>query len=329
MIRGLFGRLLAVMCGVAAASTGLAALLQERSLSADLERAAEHRLDTAAAAAEHLLQRHLGAMAERYRAVSGTPQFRATLEVNDAPTLAHYARTLLAQHGAARIVFEGRDGGAVAAAGEPGLDVPALAVEGVGVVAHEGRPYAVVGIPLAEVGRLVPEFYGIPLDREVIVVVLDFSGSVRGPGGDLVLQRLGKSLSLLPSTRRFTVLAFDERMLHLADEPLPALPDLKISLLEFLKDLPPGQRTELLTPIRTGVAFAAEYGGDGAQVLVISDGAPTKAGPPLDDLLDRLGEIPRGRVRIDVAVHGGREVSLFRFLSRSTSGMYVALPAAK
>lgn len=101
LTRSLFGRLLAVLCGVAAASTGLALLLQERSLSHDLERAAERRLAAAASASERLLESHLGAMAERYRAVSDTPRFRATLQIDDAPTLAHYASTLLAQQTAA------------------------------------------------------------------------------------------------------------------------------------------------------------------------------------------------------------------------------------
>jgi methyl-accepting chemotaxis protein len=155
VIRGLFGRLLLVMCGVAAASTGLVLLLQDRTLAGDLERAAQGRLDAAALAAERLLESHLGAMAERYRAVSGTPQFRATLEVDDGPTLAHYADALLGQHDAARIAFASPEDRIVAAAGEPGLDAKALAVEGGGVVAHAGRAYAVVSTPLAGAGRLV------------------------------------------------------------------------------------------------------------------------------------------------------------------------------
>lgn len=155
MSGGLFARLLAVMCGVAAASTGVAVLLQERSLSADLERAAERRLDAAARAAGSLLESHLVAVSERYRAVSGTPQLRATLEVNDAPTLAHYAGTLLEQNRAARIAFTAPSGELVAAAGEAGLDRAALAIEGSGVVVHAGRPYAVAATPLAGAGRLV------------------------------------------------------------------------------------------------------------------------------------------------------------------------------
>jgi len=153
--RGLFGRLLLVMCGVAAASTGLALLLQERSLSGDLERAAERRLASAASAADRLLEGHLSATAERYRAVAGTPQFRATLEVNDGPTLAHYAQALLDQQRAARVAFVDAVGTVVAAAGAEDLDTLALEIRGEGVVARAGATYAVVTVPIARAGRLV------------------------------------------------------------------------------------------------------------------------------------------------------------------------------
>jgi methyl-accepting chemotaxis protein len=155
MIGGLFGRLLAMMCGVAAASTGMALLLQERSLSHDLEQAAERRLDNAAAAASRLLEGHLTSMTERWRAVSHTPQLRATLEVDDAPTLAHYAGTLRAQHGAERIAFVDVDGLVVAGAGPDELDAVALSVEASGLVARGGRAHAVVNTELAGAGRLV------------------------------------------------------------------------------------------------------------------------------------------------------------------------------
>ncbi len=183
MIRGLFGRLLAVMCGVAAASTGLVLVLQERNLSADLERAAEQRLDNAAVAAERLLEGHLTAMAERYRAVSGTPQFRATLEIDHAPTLAHYAETLLQQHDAARIAFVRPDGRVAAAAGESALDAAALPVESNGLVAHDGRPYAVVSTRLSRAGRLLAVE---PLEADTLAVWSELCGaevSFGTPGG--------------------------------------------------------------------------------------------------------------------------------------------------
>src|SRR5262245_18756715 len=87
-------RLLLILAGVAACSTAFALVVQERSLSRDLERAARARLDRAARAAERLVESHLASLGERYRAVSGTPQLRASLELDHAPTLAFQAREL-------------------------------------------------------------------------------------------------------------------------------------------------------------------------------------------------------------------------------------------
>jgi hypothetical protein len=75
--------------------------------------------------------------------------------------------------------------------------------------------------------------------------------------------------------------------------------------------------------------MAEEHGERGAQVLQISDGAPTVDGPPLEDLLERAEALESGKVRVDAAVHGGREVGLFRYLTRLTGGRYVALPSPR
>jgi methyl-accepting chemotaxis protein len=154
-MRSLFARLLYAMCGVAAVAMGVALLLQERTLSQDLRAAAEQRLDTAALAAGRLLDGHLATQAERYRAISGTPQFRALLEIDDAPTLAHYAGTLREQSGAARIAFVGADDAVVAGAGEEALDAPAFALRGHGVIASGGGAYTVTSTPIGDAGRMV------------------------------------------------------------------------------------------------------------------------------------------------------------------------------
>ncbi len=210
MTRSLFGRLLAVMCGVAAASTGLALLLQERSLSRDLERAAERRLAAAANAAERLLEGHLGAMAERYRAVSGTPQFRASLEIDDGPTLAHYASALQGQQGAVRIAFLDPAGR------PPGVDAAALGVEGSGVVAHAGRPLAVVSTPLGSVGRLVAVE---PIEAATLEIWSELCGARvsfarAGEGGHGELRRSVRALGELELRVASSLSAEREAMAH-------------------------------------------------------------------------------------------------------------------
>lgn len=154
-MRSLFARLLYAMCGVATVAIGVALFLQERTLSHDLLVAAERRLETAAVAADRLLDTHLATQAERYRAISGTPQFRATLEIDDAPTLAHYAGALREQSVASRIAFLGTDDSVVAGAGDSALDAAAFALKGNGVIAHDGEAYAVTSTPIGDAGRMV------------------------------------------------------------------------------------------------------------------------------------------------------------------------------
>src|SRR5258706_8509846 len=93
-------RLLLALAGLITFSSAVALWLQDRALARDLERAAAVRLDRAAQAAGTLVAAHQAALEERYRAVSGTPQLRANLEVQHPPTLAYYAGDLQRREGA-------------------------------------------------------------------------------------------------------------------------------------------------------------------------------------------------------------------------------------
>jgi len=153
------GRTLLILSGVAALSTVLALLVQDRALSGDLRAAAQRRVDTAADATSLLVTSHLDAMAERYRAVSGTPQLRATLEVGDVPTLRYYAEQLAEREGAAVIAFVDRSGGISAVVGDSNLASQAALRSGQGLIDVDGHTFAVVAVPLRTggetVGRLV------------------------------------------------------------------------------------------------------------------------------------------------------------------------------
>ena len=151
----LFRRLLVTVCGVAAASTAITLAIQERALSSDLRRAALARLDTSAAAADGLVAAHLRSLGERYRSIAATPQFRATLEVNDVPTLTHYAAALAAREGAARIVFVDPRDRTVAAAGAPLPDALTSEIRAAALLAHEGKPYAAVSLALEAPGEAI------------------------------------------------------------------------------------------------------------------------------------------------------------------------------
>jgi signal transduction histidine kinase/CheY-like chemotaxis protein/HPt (histidine-containing phosphotransfer) domain-containing protein len=141
------------LVGVAALPTVLILAFQERALTRDLEGAAAARLERARHAAERLLDGHLAGMAERYRAISGTPQFRAALEIGDAATLRFYAGELARREGAASIAFVGRDGSAASAGSEP--DIAARAGGRGPLIEEGGRHYVLAEIPLLSGGEPV------------------------------------------------------------------------------------------------------------------------------------------------------------------------------
>src|SRR5213593_3638430 len=114
-------RLLLALAGLVTFSSVVALSLQDRALARDLERAAAARLDRAARAAGQLVAAHQTALAERYRAISGTPQLRANLEVQHPPTLAYYAGDLQRREGALLVAFVDRSGRAIASAGDADL----------------------------------------------------------------------------------------------------------------------------------------------------------------------------------------------------------------
>lgn len=146
-------RTLLTISGVATAATGIALLLQDRSLSRDLENAAIERLTHAATATRRLASIHVDALTERYRTAVGTPQFRAVAELHDAPTLEHMLENLRSRHGAARIAFADDTGELFAGAGDARLDGPARAAGGSGIFAHDGSAYAIASIPVTAADR--------------------------------------------------------------------------------------------------------------------------------------------------------------------------------
>jgi len=174
----LMGRTLLILSGVAAISTLLALAVQDRALSGDLREAALGRLERAALSTERLAANHVEALRERYRAISGTPQFRANLEVGDVPTLEFYARQLAAREGAALIAFLDHAGELTAAAGDILMIPTTLALAEPGLLAHEARPFAVVSVPLQTADRLIGQLVAAePISNELVQQWSDLCGA--------------------------------------------------------------------------------------------------------------------------------------------------------
>jgi len=152
-------RLIAILGATASFAIALALVIQDRTLASDLQHAAAERLVHSAVAANRLVDAHLAAVADRYRAISSTPQLRANLEVEDPPTLEHYAHDLRESLGAARILFLDSRGRVVAAAGDAELDPLTRGATSSRLAAKGGALYALVSISVGSseeaVGRLV------------------------------------------------------------------------------------------------------------------------------------------------------------------------------
>ncbi len=122
---GIAGRLAALLVTLAAMSTAIALLLQDRALDGDLRQAARARLGRGAVAADRLMAEHLRTLAIRYAAITRTPEFRANLQTRHAETLSFYASRLLEGQGATFAGFLDTDGRFIARAGDPRLTGPA------------------------------------------------------------------------------------------------------------------------------------------------------------------------------------------------------------
>ncbi|MEX2208700.1 MAG: ATP-binding protein [Myxococcota bacterium] len=184
-------RLISILCATAAIATALALAFQDRTLARDLESAAAARLERSASAANTLVDAHLAGLLERYRAVSGTPQLRANLEVEDPPTLAHYAEELRSRSSAVRIAFVDVRGRLVAASGDTDLDSELLYNAEPRLLARAGKLFALASVEIGEgedaVGRLL---VAEPIPPETLerwgelcgasVVVGPVAGSARG-----------------------------------------------------------------------------------------------------------------------------------------------------
>lgn len=213
-------RTLVIFAGVAALSTALALAVQDRSLSGDLEAAAIRRLERAAVSTRLLVDGHVGAMRERYAAISGTPQFRATLEVGDLPTLRFYAGEVAERQGAALMGFLDDSGGVTVASGDPRLARAALQAGGEGLLSWQGQPYFAVSVPLRTGGVLVGQLLAVEsVDPALVSRWSDLCGAQvafarPGSSSDQVIQRRVATLDELDLTTSISLEAERDALRH-------------------------------------------------------------------------------------------------------------------
>ena len=194
-------RILLILSGVAALSTLLALVLQDRTLSGDLHESTLARLEQAEESTNHLVDSYLEALHERYRAISGTPQFRATLEVGDAATLRFYAAELVEREKASLMAFIDAEGRTIAQAGDETLERAIEALPEPGLLAFEGRALAVTVIPLRTGQRLLGHLVSVEsLDDRLVQRWSELCGAdlffaLPGSARDDVVERVVRTLS--------------------------------------------------------------------------------------------------------------------------------------
>jgi signal transduction histidine kinase/ActR/RegA family two-component response regulator len=154
MVLRLRARLILSFAGLAIFSAAIALMIQERTLASNLEAAARARLGQSARALEILVESHLEASRERYAAIADTPQLRAALQADHAPTLEHFAESLRRKHQARWILFLDVAGriGVGSGTGEPPRSALDAARE---LVVVAGRPHVRIEVPLSDRSRSV------------------------------------------------------------------------------------------------------------------------------------------------------------------------------
>ena len=105
-------RLTWALAAMALLSTALAVTVQDRALSRDLRHAAEAAPRARRSAADQLVDDHLGALADRYRAVSSTPQLRADARAGRRPDARASSRGDLRERERAALIAFADAGGA-------------------------------------------------------------------------------------------------------------------------------------------------------------------------------------------------------------------------
>jgi HEAT repeat protein len=181
-------------------------------------------------------------------------------------------------------------------------------------------------------GGTVAGFFGIPLDSDRVVFVLDRSGSMDGadveakPGEARAPTRLERALretltaaDRLGSGARTNVVLFETEVTAWKERAIPMTPAARKDLGDFLRKQKPGAATNLYGGLEKALA---DPGVD--TLVLLSDGYPNEGTwTSADDILDAVGRLnATRRIRIH-CVAFGYESDLLRRLAKENSGIYV------
>jgi Mg-chelatase subunit ChlD len=178
--------------------------------------------------------------------------------------------------------------------------------------------------------------YGLPLRAKDYVFVVDVSGSIGAEGLETAKGELVRAVELLPSDVSFAALFFDEQMRLWHPEMVLATPTNKADLARFVRGIPRGKRTDVMTPLNAGLAIVARRvaaraaagtpAPEPVTMVVVSDGQENVRGTPGDAVGDKLERLDLAHAVVHALVLGGRDSALMAALARRAGGVYRVVP---
>ncbi len=147
---------------------------------------------------------------------------------------------------------------------------------------------------------------------------------------------LVRAVERLPSDVRFSALFFDEEMRAWHPEMVLATPTHKAELARFVRGIPRGKRTDVMTPLNAGLAIVArrvaaraaakDSAVEPVTMIVVSDGQENVRGTPGDAVGDKLERLDLAHAVVHALVLGGKDNALMAALARRAGGVYRVVP---
>jgi HEAT repeat protein len=213
----------------------------------------------------------------------------------------------------------------------PAAPVPAMG----DTVTREVGPPTVPPPPPPAKG-LIPDLYGIPLRAKDLVFVIDTSGSIGAEGFETAKGELVRATERLASDVRFAALFFDETVRLWHPEMVLATPEAKADLARFVRGIPRGKRTDVMTPLNAGLQIlrkrtearraAGEAATEPVTMIVVSDGQENLRSTPGDFVGDKLDQLDLAHCVVHAIVVGGKDNALMFALAKRAGGIYRVVP---
>jgi hypothetical protein len=183
----------------------------------------------------------------------------------------------------------------------------------------------------------VPTYYEIPIRGRKVIFCLDVSASMWGPKIDAAMEELSVAIRSLPTTRRFTVIFFNEHPFPWREDLVPAYPFQKLACVTTFEDMDTKMYTNLFDTLERALGFAGlgrralddPPGVD--DVFLLTDGEPNRGKyRDVRGILKGLEEIdPLNRVRIHTISVGDEPRELMAAIAKARGGRHFHVHAEK